>query len=146
MSIIDTPTLSTLTSAFKDKSLSDLELSYPLTSTWDFEAYGGFEEEISDQIIEVSWSFADDFDEQISHLTVQLDIKIDMQDYEFFLNLAEPSDLKKVCEFWPEAKENLIEFFDEFYEACIGEFEATSKFADNVENAREQQQRLQQYC
>ena len=112
MSIIDTPTLSTLTSAFKDKSLSDLELSYPLTSTWDFEAQVGFQDEISDQIIEVSWSFADDFDEQISHLTVQLDIKIDMQDYEFFLNLAEPSDLKKVCEFWPEAKENLIEFFD----------------------------------
>lgn len=146
MSITDTQTLSTLTSAFKEKSLSDLEFSYPNTSTWNFEAYGGFEEEINDQIIEVSLAFADDFDEQISHLTAQLNIKIDMQDYEFFLNLAEDSDLKKVCEFWPEAKENLIELFDQFYEACIGEFEATSKFAGDVENAREQQQRLQQYC
>lgn len=146
MSFTDTQTQSTLTSAFKEKSLSDLELSYPLTSTWDLEAYGGFEEEISDQIIEVNWSFADDFDEQISHLTVQLDIKIDMQDYEFFLNLAEDSDLKKVCEFWPEAKENLIEFFDEFYEACIGEFDATGKNADTVKNAHKQQELLQQYC
>lgn len=146
MSITDTTTLSTLTSAFKGKSLSDLEFSYPNTSTWDFEAYGGFEEETNGQIIEVSLAFADDFDQQISHLTAQLDIKIDMQDYEFFLNLAEDSDLKNVCEFWPEVKENLIELFDQFYEACIGEFEATSKFADVVENAHEQQQRLQQYC